>query len=393
MKLKGLTAAECKRKRLFHALWIGLKWLILAVLCVEVFSFLVITATNFLVFGQPWEGSPANYDAYAIFLNVEGVQPTLHNPPENETPAPRRLWLLGGSTMRGGWVEPGETIPSYLAEIINQPGNSEKVVVTNYGENSFNSLLETKYLQKLFIETAKPPDLVIFYDGANDCSYFNLYRTSQAHYGYRRLQGLISSYRQSYFSLFKPLNNALYSSYTLELFDRFRQTAVPVYHNNPAPREFVAETERRYEHVRRLAGAYGAKFLLVWQPIMWVETGKVDPLVKEQEKSLDIMGAKFLRVRENFATTCDLLAASLKDKPYFVDLRNALCPRKTPVYESDGGHLKPQGNKMVAIRMVEMLRDRGWLKNGGGNYGNIMPITSREISVKNFRDPPAWPSL
>jgi hypothetical protein len=54
-------------KRFFHALGVGLKWLILALICVEVFSFLVITANNYLVFGQPWEGSPVNYDAYAIY--------------------------------------------------------------------------------------------------------------------------------------------------------------------------------------------------------------------------------------------------------------------------------------------------------------------------------------
>ncbi len=359
-------------KRFFRALGVGLKWIILALVCVEVFSFLVITATNFLVYGQPWEGSPANYDAYAIFLNVEGVRPTLHNPPETDAPvagkSPRRLWLLGGSTMRGGWrVKASETIPSYLAEILNQPGSPDKVVATNYGENSFNSLLETKYLQKLLIETAKPPDLVIFYDGANDCSYFNLYRTVQAHYGYRRLQGLIQSYRQSYFSLFKTLNNALYSSFSMEVFDRFRQTLVPVYEENPVPKEFVAETAKRYEHVRKLAGAYGAKFMLVWQPFLWVETGNVDPLVKEKEKSLDIMGGRFLSLRENLSTTYDLLAAPLKDKPYFVDFKNVLCSRTTPVYQSDGVHLKPQGNRMVASRLAEVLKDRGWLKNGEGH--------------------------
>ena len=358
-------------KKFFRALGVGLKWIILAVVGVEVFCFLVITTTNFLVFRQPWEGSPADYDAYAIFLNVEGVRPTFHNPPETDAPAagkpPRRLWLLGGSTMRGGGVQAGETIPSYLAAIINQPGSPEKVVVTNYGENSFNSLLETKYLQKLLIETAEPPDLVIFYDGANDCSYFNLYRTPQAHYGYRRLQGLIQSYRASYFSLFKPLNNALYSSFSMEIFDRFRQTLVPVYEENPVPREFVAETEKRYEHVRRLAGAYGAKFLLVWQPFLWVETGNVDPLVKEKEESLDIMGGKFLRMRENLSTTYDLLAAPLKDKPYFLDFKNVLCSRTTPVYQSDGVHLQPPGNKMVATRLAEVLKDRGWLKNGEGH--------------------------
>jgi lysophospholipase L1-like esterase len=354
--------------RFFRILAVGLKWIILAAISLEIFCFLVITATNYLVFGQPWEGSLVNYDAYAIFLNVEGVQPTLNNPPETGSPAagksPRRLWLLGGSTMRGGWVKAGETIPSYLAEIINRPGSPDKVIVTNFGENSFNSLLETKYLQKLLIDAAEPPDLIIFYDGANDCSYFDLYRTPQAHYGYRRLQGLVESYRRSRFSLFKPLYSALYSSFTLEVFDRSQQTMVPVYPNNLVLREFAAETGKRYEHVRRLAGAYGAKFLLVWQPFLWVETGKVDPKVREQERSLDVMGARFLRVRENFSTTCDLLENLLKDKPYFVDFRNALCSRTTPVYEIDGVHLKPPGNKMVATRLAEMLKDRGWLENG-----------------------------
>ena len=351
-------------KKFFKILKTGLKWIILVLLGVEIFSFLLITATNLLVFNQPWEGSPANYDAYAIFLNADGVQPTLHNPagasPGTAGKSPRRLWLLGGSTMRGGWVQPGETIPSYLAEILNQSSGPDKVELTNYGENSFNSLLETKYLQKLLIDSDKPPDLIIFYDGANDCSYFNQYRTPQAHYGYRRLQGLIESYRRSYLSLFKPLNDVLYSSSTLELFDRFRQTMVAVHPENPVPKEFVAETGKRYEHVKKLAGAYGAKFVLVWQPILWVEKRKIDPRVKEKERELSIMGAKFSKVRENFATTYDMLAGSLKDKPYFMDFRNALTSRTAPVYEADGVHLKPVGNKMVATSLVEMLKERGW---------------------------------
>ena len=64
--------------------------------------------------------------------------------------------------MRGGWVKPGETIPSYLAELVNRPENPVQIMVTNYGENSFNSLMETKYLQKLLMQESPPPDLVIF---------------------------------------------------------------------------------------------------------------------------------------------------------------------------------------------------------------------------------------
>lgn len=356
-------------KRFFRLLWAGLKWIILILIGVEIFCFLLITVTNLIIFGIPWEGSKVRYDAYALFLHVEGVRPTLHNPPEANSLAaektPRRIWLLGGSTMRGGRVEDGETIPSYLAEILNRPGASEEVVLTNYGENSFNSLMETKYLQKLLIETNLPPELIIFYDGANDCSYFNQYRLPQAHYGHRRLRAAIESYRGSLFGLLKPLNAALHSSFTKEAFDKFRQIKVPVNPENPTPQEMAAATEKRYEHVRKLAGAYGADFLLVWQPFLWVETAAVDPLVKAKEKDLSIMGANFLEVRRNFTVTYNLLADRLKDKPYFVDFRNALTSRTHPVYEADGVHLRPPGNKMVARRLARLLEERGWLKNGG----------------------------
>ena len=59
------------------------------------------------------------------------------------------------------------------------------------------------------------------------------------------------------------MNAALYSSFTNEAFDKFRQIMVPVYPENPVPWELVSATEGRYEHVRKLAGAYGAEFLLV----------------------------------------------------------------------------------------------------------------------------------
>jgi len=72
------------------------------------------------------------------------------------------------------------------------------------------------------------------------------------------------------------------------------------------------------------------------------------------------MGAKFSKVRENLATTYDMLSGSLKDKPYFVDFRNALTSRTAPVYEADGVHLQPVGNKMMANRLAEVLKAKGW---------------------------------
>lgn len=261
--------------------------------------------------------------------------------------------------MRGSTDHDDRTIASYLAATLNRPGSPGAYTVFNYGENSFNSLMETKYLQKLLMEQAAAPDLIIFYDGANDCAYFTQHRTADGHYGYRRLRAAIESYRGSWFGLLKPLNAALYSSFTKELYDKAMQTVAPIDADSPILKELAAVTARRYEHVRRLTGCYGPRFLLIWQPILWVETGAVAPGVREQEQELTIMGGKFLAVRHNFAVTYRALAAALQDKPYFVNLENVLCSRTAPVYKADGVHLNDLGRSPVAQEMGKVLQEKG----------------------------------
>ena len=97
----------------------------------------------------------------------------------------------------------------------------------------------------------------------------------------------------------------------------------------------------------------------------------MDPKVRAKEKDLNILEASYLKVRDNLTTTYNILEARLKDKPYFVNFRNVLCSRTIPVYETDGVHLKPPGNKMVATSLAEMLKARGWLEKGEKNLKNL----------------------
>ncbi len=344
-------------KKSLRFLFTALKWLVLAAVAVEVFCFLIVTASNYLIYGHYWEGSRVRYDPYALFLNDDGPRPTAHNP-AHPGPANRTIWMFGGSTMRSDSGRVDATIPSYLAAILNRPGSPYPCTVVNFGENSFNALMETKYLQKLLVEEPAPPDLVIFYDGANDCTYFAQHRTPYGHYGYRRLRAAIENYRHSFFGLLKPLNAALYSSFTKELYDKMMQVAVPLEPDAPELRTLAAVTAKRYEHVRKLAGCYGAAFLLIWQPILWVETGAVAPQVREQEQKYSIQGERFLSVRHNFTVVYEAMAESLKDKPYFINFRNVLCPRSQPVYAPDGVHLKAAGNEMVAQDLGRILPER-----------------------------------
>lgn len=345
-------------KKVLRFLGSLLKWLLLAVMAVEVLCFLVVTVSNRLIYGSIWEGSRVWYDPYILYR--EGVRPTSHNAPDPSGPRHRTIWLFGGSTMRGGSLPEEQTIPSFLARTLNEEAKPQSFTLVNFGENSFNSLLETKYLQKALIESPGPPDLVIFYDGANDSVYTAQYRTPYAHHGYRRMRAMVESYRRSFFGLLKPLNAAWYVSFTRELYDKVHQVGVPLKPEEEWLQQCAQATAQRYEHVRRLAAGYGAAFILFRQPILWVERTPPAPAVRQQEEGYQILGARFSAVRRNFAVAYDVLYQGVKDKPYFVDFRDVLCPRTTLVYRPDGVHLEAAGNEMVARNMSRVLREKSF---------------------------------
>lgn len=213
------------------------------------------------------DGERVNYDPYALFL--EGVRPTFNNPDPGKEAL--TVWLFGGSTMRGATDYDDRTIPSFLARIWNREEPRLPAAMVNCGEDGFNSLMETKYLQKLLIDN-RALALIIFFDGANDCAYFAQHRTPDAHHGYERVRGLIENYHRSLFGLLKPLNAAMWSSYTHEFYDKFRQGVIRIDPGDPVLQQFVGGCEKRYDYVQKIAASFGAKFLLLWQPCWWAET-------------------------------------------------------------------------------------------------------------------------
>jgi hypothetical protein len=216
--------------------------------------------------------------------------------------------------------------------------------------------MESKYLQKALIEQPVCPDIIIFYDGANDCAYFAQDRTPDAHLGYRRLKGLIESYHHSFFGILKPLNAALYASFTHEFYGKVRQGVMPLSPDDPQLLKFVDTVEKRYDYINRAAENFGARSLLIWQPFWWVETGQVLPAVKQEE---EVNLPKHMAVRHNFVVINQALADRLKNKPYFTDFRNVLVPRTQPVYKEDGIHLLSIGDEIVADHMARHLKAQG----------------------------------
>ena len=81
------------------------------------------------------------------------------------------------------------------------------------------------------------------------------------------------------------------------------------------------------------------------------------PAVQEQARKKIILGERWA-LQKNFVLVYNALFDRLKHKPYFVDFRNILCSRQQSVYESDGIHLNPTGDRMVAARMSEFLKKK-----------------------------------
>jgi len=345
-------------KQLLRRIAILVKWIVVGVLCVELLSFLVVTATNFILYGHAREGSRAVYDPYTLFLQSSGVRPTANNSVSKAGKENRSVWMFGGSTMRGATDFDERTIPSFLSEYLNSKREGLHFSVTNFGTNSFNSLLETKYLQKLLIESASAPDIIVFYDGANDAKYFLEHRSAYGHHGYRRTRALIESYYHSWFGLLKPLNAALYASFSKELYDRINQIGTPLDPGLPEFQTMIALNEGRYEFVNKISGCYGAKFILFWQPMLWVEECQIPSAVKEQEKNLVVAAERFETMRRNFDVAYTSLADRLAAKPYFVSLRGVFCDRKVPVYQADGVHLNDDGRRIVAGAIGKVLEQR-----------------------------------
>lgn len=340
--------------------WLGvlLKWLLIGVLCIELCSFLIISISNVILYGHLREGSRAVYDPYTLFLQSPAVRPTAGNSTSPDAAKNRTIWMFGGSTMRGATDDDARTIPSFLAKYLNSGESGLHFHVVNFGINSFNSLLEIKYLEKALIEQVPRPDLIIFYDGANDTKYFVEHRTADGHYGYRRVRALIEGYYGSWFGLFKPLNAAIQASFTRELYDKLNQVEFSLDAASPELSTMVAKTAQRYDFAERLAQGFGAKFLLVWQPMLWTEGCPVSPAVAERERTLLINSDRLAPMRRNFTVAYSALADRLAGKSYFANMSTAVCGRNVPSYQPDGVHMTDDGRRAMAEAIGKLASER-----------------------------------
>ncbi len=113
-----------------------------------------------------WKSSPMS----SRYLNVDrqGDRATWNRTPRGAGGGrPLRIFTFGGSTMWGVGVRDDYTLASLLSRRLAEKSNYD-VEVSNYGQIGYVSTQEVLLLYQLLADGMRP-DVVVFYDGINDC--------------------------------------------------------------------------------------------------------------------------------------------------------------------------------------------------------------------------------
>ena len=307
-------------------------------------------------------GYKAYYDTWVTFLpersgriNVmEGFKKTHFNP-TTDPPNRKLVWLFGGSTMEGSG-SPETTIPSYLASLCSAQFGDYFFV--NFGKSAMVNDQEVRLLLLLLKDYEKRPNLVIFYDGANDVSYDVLYREVSAHYEINRMKSIVE-YRAWELPMIKSLYYLWENSYA-------KRTLLSVYKNfiwiekHRGLYEDILSASaigygKRADLIERIGNEYGFRPVFVLQPFLLDE---IDPHLNFERK---IWASKPSEFRDLVRYYYDGIREAMNKKNNFVDLSFTLCLRNKPYYK-DTCHLTDTGRYQVAKALYLELKSHGYFK-------------------------------
>jgi lysophospholipase L1-like esterase len=253
-----------------------------------------------------------------------------------------RLFMFGGSTTWGFGARDEGTVPSALSRLLAEAGLD--VQVKNFGQNSHVSSQEVIVLLKA-LGREPAPDVVIFYDGANDAG-------SSLLTGFAG-QTFAEKDRAREFQLLKRpgglISGLLYSSGIARL-NRFLEPPRPF----PAPpnperadqlaREVVQRYADNVRIVEDIGRARGFQPIFYWQPTVQSKKYRsaYEESLLERDKAVDF----FNRVHQYLVAH-----EALAHDENFHDLTELFAEEREPCY-MDRVHLGEKANGKVAARML-----------------------------------------
>jgi hypothetical protein len=182
------------------------------------------------------------------------------------------VFVFGNSTTFGYGVPDGETVPSFLEQVLEARGG-RKVAVYNFAHGYYYSTHEMLAFQRLAMDGVKP-DLAVFIDGLNE-----FYQHDK---GFLWTELLASYVESNQATLSNKLRALLYEMPVWELYRYFRDRSGTAQDPGAALRvnqeliasgaatfdaeAVLARYRRNQEMIRSLGQQFGVAVLFVWQP-------------------------------------------------------------------------------------------------------------------------------
>jgi hypothetical protein len=263
------------------------------------------------------------------------------------------IWMFGGSTMRGNGSPDWGTIPSQLGQLFEKAG--QPACVRNFGEGAWVSTQEVTQLALALKSETRKPNLVIFYDGANDT--FVPYQSGRpdVHMNFNTIKNQFEgqrSLRDGTFSYLLQTNTLrLIFSLTARAAMRAGDRPVPSGDLNGLAQASTNNYFANMDIVSGLAKQYGFDYGFFWQPVLFT-TRKT--LVGEEQQ---IRRSKTQAHLADWAPRMyDLVRG--QQHSHFYDLTNTFDQSDQKLF-LDWCHITMTGNELIARKMFAAFRPNG----------------------------------
>jgi hypothetical protein len=292
-----------------------------------------------------WRRSP--YTGATIHIDDHGLRRTYRD--QTVTPE-RTIAFFGGSTMWGSGADDDRTIPSEFTKL------NPEYVGYNFGESGYVAHQSLNLFLERYFEGLRP-DVVVFYDGANDvwakCQYqlgpysdwmeADIRSTLRDARAPRARRGATNS--ETALALVQPLRSLVEKLRVVVSNEDVSDASHYDCHSNPKKAAQIARVLLSdWLLVKTLVESYGGTFLAVLQPVIYFSHTKADHLELSQA------------LRWQYETVYPLIMDMIEREfpelsGNFMDLRHAL-DRDEYIY-IDWCHLSPNGNRLIAQRISE----------------------------------------
>lgn len=300
-----------------------------------------------------WKMAP--FTGSTIVINGDGVRRTFHS--HCGDPTAYTIWMFGGSTMLGQGVPDWFTIPSLVAELYEKAGRPACVV--NEGELGWANTQEVIELMLKLKRAKRKPNLVIFYDGANDSAIAQGRDPVDTHLDFERIQRKVERDDQRQPGSFRYLLESNTARLIIGLGQRMaeRRGATKPAAEPPDDVTWKRRLDIAYFKnqgiVAEMAQVDGFTYAFFWQPIVY---GGNKPLTEEEH---EIATQQQARYNASGVVTRIYDFAGRQSQSQFFDIADVFSGVRATVY-IDPWHLGPQGNQLVAERMFAVLRAQGY---------------------------------